>query len=89
MFGCPVPDPVVDLAGRRIFNEMIEREHPLGARIQFGRQLRYLFGSARGWLGGSRFTSPALALTAAPAAWELRLALLGRNAKVCALGGNF
>ena len=42
----------------------MEREHPLGARAQFGRQLRYLFGSAHGWLGGAHFASPALALAA-------------------------
>ena len=52
------PIPVVDLAGRRIFTEMMEREHPLGARIRFDRQLRYLFGSAHGWLGGALFVSP-------------------------------
>ena len=56
--------PVHDLASRRIFNEMMEREHPLGARTQFGRQLRYLVGSAHGWLGGLHFASPALAVAA-------------------------
>ena len=56
--------PVLDLGARRIFNEMMEREHPLGARNQYGRQLRYLFGSAHGWLGGAHFASPALAVAA-------------------------
>ena len=56
--------PVVDLEHRRIFNEMMEREHPRGARNHVGRQLRYLVGSAHGWLGAIHVASSALAVAA-------------------------
>ena len=39
----------------RIWNEMMIAEHPLGAGPFVGRQLRYLIGSHRGWLGGLGF----------------------------------
>ena len=43
--------------GRRIWNEMIAREHPLGAAYHAGCQVRYLIGSDHGWLGGAVFGS--------------------------------
>jgi hypothetical protein len=36
----------------RIWNELMIREHPQGAGPLMGRQIRYLIGSAHGWLGG-------------------------------------
>ena len=49
-------------ADRRRFNEMMRREHPQGAVVHVGRQLRYLIGSEHGWLGGCLFAASALAL---------------------------
>ena len=49
-------------ADRRRFNEMMRREHPHGAVVHVGRQLRYLIGSEHGWLGGCLFAASALAL---------------------------
>jgi hypothetical protein len=46
----------------RIWNELMIREHPQGAGPLVGRQLRYLVGSAHGWLGGFGFAAPALQL---------------------------
>jgi len=46
----------------RIWNELILREHPLHDCRLVGRQLRYLIGSAHGWLGGIGFGSSALYL---------------------------
>ena len=46
----------------RIWNELMLREHPQGAGPLVGRQLRYLIGSAHGWLGGFGFAAPALNL---------------------------
>ena len=46
----------------RIWNELFETEHPRGAGPLVGRQLRYLIGSAHGWLGGAAFASAALHL---------------------------
>ena len=43
--------------GRRIWNEMMAREHPLGAAYHAGCQVRYLIGSDHGWLGGAVFGS--------------------------------
>jgi hypothetical protein len=45
--------------GFRIWNELVEREHPLDCRL-VGRQLRYLIGSDHGWLGAFGFGSCAL-----------------------------
>lgn len=45
-----------------IWNEMMFREHPQGAGPLVGRQLRYLFDSAHGFLGGMSFSSAALQL---------------------------
>lgn len=49
-------------AQRRIWNELIIREHPLGERPLVGRQLRYLVHSQSGYLGAAGFASSALAL---------------------------
>jgi len=43
----------------RIWNELVETEHPLSCRL-VGRQLRYLIGSDHGWLGAIGFGSCAL-----------------------------
>lgn len=47
---------------RRIWNEMMIREHPRGAGPLVGRQLRYLIGSEHGWLGAAGFGAAALQL---------------------------
>ncbi|MGH9340053.1 MAG: IS4 family transposase [Acidobacteriota bacterium] len=49
-------------AQMRIWNELMIGEHPLGAGPLVGRQLRYLVGSAHGWLGALGFAAPALKL---------------------------
>jgi hypothetical protein len=46
----------------RIWNELMLKEHPLHDCRLVGRQLRYLIGSAHGWLGGIGFGSSALYL---------------------------
>lgn len=46
----------------RIWNELMLTEHPLHDCRMVGRQLRYLIGSAHGWLGGIGFGSSALYL---------------------------
>jgi hypothetical protein len=51
-----------DEAHLRIWNEMMLSEHPLRDCRLVGRQLRYLIGSAHGWLGGIGFGSSALYL---------------------------
>ncbi|MFH1185290.1 MAG: IS4 family transposase [Chloroflexota bacterium] len=48
----------------RLWNELMEGEHPQGAGPLVGRQLRYLIGSAHGWLGGFGFAAAALHLAA-------------------------
>jgi hypothetical protein len=55
---------VESLAQRRVWNELMEREHPRGAGPLVGCQLRYLVGSAHGWLGGLGFGAAALSLAA-------------------------
>jgi len=49
-------------AQRRVWNELMVREHPLGGRHLVGRQLRYLVCSAHGYLGAAGFASSALRL---------------------------
>lgn len=49
-------------AQRALWNELMAREHPRGAGPLVGRQLRYLVGSAHGWLGGLGFGAAALRL---------------------------
>ena len=39
-------------AQRRVWNTLMEHEHPRGGGPFVGHQLRYLVGSAHGWLGG-------------------------------------
>jgi hypothetical protein len=46
----------------RVWNELMLEEHPLHDCRLVGRQLRYLIGSAHGWLGGIGFGSSALYL---------------------------
>jgi len=46
----------------KVWNELMAREHPLGAGPLVGRQLRYLIGSEQGWLGGIGFAAAALHL---------------------------
>jgi hypothetical protein len=48
----------------RTWNELIETEHPLHDSRMVGRQMRYLIGSAAGWLGALGFGSCALRLAA-------------------------
>ena len=48
----------------RRWAELIAREHPQGDRRLVGRQLRYLVGSAHGWLGAIGFSASALRLEA-------------------------
>ncbi|MGB5493661.1 MAG: IS4 family transposase [Sedimenticolaceae bacterium] len=47
---------------RRLWNTLMHDEHPRGAGPLVGAQLRYLIGSAHGWLGGFGFSAAALAL---------------------------
>ena len=47
---------------RALWNELLAREHPRGAGPLVGAQLRYLVGSAHGWLGGMGFAAAALRL---------------------------
>ena len=46
----------------RIWNEMMINDHPRGASLLVGRQIRYLVQSDHGWLGGFSFSSAALRL---------------------------
>ena len=46
----------------RLWNELMVREHPRGAGPLVGVQVRYLIGSAHGWLGGLGFGASALQL---------------------------
>jgi len=55
---------VTTAAQLRLWNELMCREHPRGAGPLVGRQLRYLIGSAHGWLGGLGFGASALQLAA-------------------------
>ena len=49
---------------RRIWNTLMAHEHPRGAGPFVGPQLRYLVGSAHGWLGGVGFAACARRLRA-------------------------
>jgi len=49
---------------KRIWNELMLREHPLRDGPLVGRQLRYLIDSRHGWLGGFGFAAAALQLAA-------------------------
>ena len=65
-----VPDTVGKVVGlslelvqtaeqRRVWNTLMAYEHPRGAGPFVGPQLRYLVGSAHGWLGGVGFAASA------------------------------
>ena len=54
--------PVTGEADRRIGNELRFREHPCGAAMQVGAQLRYRVRSEHGILGALGFSAPALRL---------------------------
>ena len=49
---------------RRVWNTLMAHEHPRGAGPFVGPQLRYLVGSAQGWLGGVGFAACARRLRA-------------------------
>ena len=49
-------------AQMRIWNEMMINDHPRGAGLLVGRQIRYLVQSEYGWLGGFAFSAAALHL---------------------------
>ena len=51
-------------AQRALWNALLAHEHPRGAGPLVGCQLRYLVGSAHGWLGALGFGAAALALSA-------------------------
>jgi len=51
-----------DLEKRKIWNELMIREHPQGRRRLMGCQLRYLIKSEDSWLGGLGFSACALQL---------------------------
>ena len=55
---------VTDEALRGVWTELMRGEHPLGAPTLAGHQLRYLVGSAHGWLGAVGFAGAALKLAA-------------------------
>jgi hypothetical protein len=66
----------VDDAGHRaIWNELMAREHPRGMGPLVGAQLRYLIGSAHGWVGALGFAAAALQLAARDAwiGWDAEL----------------
>lgn len=55
---------VDDREHRRLWNTLIAHEHPHGMATFAGCQLRYLVGSAHGWLGAVGFSACALRLAA-------------------------
>ena len=55
---------VEDETQRRVWNTLLATEHPQGATTFVGCQLRYLIGSAHGWLGAVGFSASALRLRA-------------------------
>lgn len=66
----------VDDGGHRaIWNELMAREHPRGMGPLVGAQVRYLVGSAHGWLGALGFAAAALQLAARDAwiGWDAEL----------------
>jgi hypothetical protein len=48
----------------RLWNDLIIQQHPCGGAPLVGAQLRYLVGSAQGWLGAWGFGPPAFRLGA-------------------------
>ena len=73
---------VEDEVQRRLWNTLLAAEHPHGTTTFAGCQVRYLIGSAHGWLGAVGFSASALRLRARDAwmAWsdEQRTAHLHR-----------
>ena len=57
-------DPVAGPADRAVWNTLVAREHPHGMTTFAGRQVRYLVGSAHGWLGAAGFCAAALRVAA-------------------------
>ena len=55
---------VANAADRALWNTLIAREHPHGMTTFAGRQVRYLVGSAHGWLGAAGFSAAALRVAA-------------------------
>ena len=55
---------VRDGGRRRVWTELMRREHPRGALTHAGCQLRYLIRSEHGWLGAPGFAAAALTLRA-------------------------
>ena len=55
---------VADGASRAIWNTLIAEEHPHGLATFAGCQMRYLVGSAHGWLGAVGFSAAALRVAA-------------------------
>ena len=55
---------VEDETQRRVWNTLLATEHPQGTTTFVGCQLRYLIGSAHGWLGAVGFSASALRLRA-------------------------
>ena len=74
-------------AQRELWNTLMGREHPRGAGPFVGRQMRYLVGSAHGWLGAVGFAASARRLAARDAwiGWDeaRRRAHLHRVAGLC------
>ena len=57
-------EPVERPSERAVWNTLVAREHPHGMTTFAGRQLRYLVGSAHGWLGAAGFSAAALRVAA-------------------------
>ncbi len=55
---------VARAADRALWNTLVAREHPHGMTTFAGRQVRYLVGSAHGWLGAAGFSAAALRVAA-------------------------
>ena len=55
---------VAGTADRTLWNTLIAREHPHGMTVFAGCQVRYLIGSAHGWLGAAGFSAAALRVSA-------------------------
>ena len=55
---------VTSASQRAVWNTLIAREHPHGVTTFAGCQVRYLVGSAHGWLGAAGFSAAALRLSA-------------------------
>ena len=55
---------VTNAADRALWNTLIAREHPHGMTTFAGRRVRYLVGSAHGWLGAAGFSAAALRVAA-------------------------